>query len=228
MENPVPLPALVIDAASETVAVGLEVEAAPCGTHWRRQTQEAGVGIFACLAELLRVTHLRLADVRCTIFCEGPGSILGVRIASMAIRTWRAIGVPAEVPCYGYRSLELFAADIRESGSTGQFAVVSDARRSTWNIMKVDNEGQFDMIRRVGSTELNPRSLSIYHPAGFPAWQPLPDHAMSAPYRPERIILLNRLYPLLRPCSKPDAFLTEVPEYRKTARPPWVPPLSQA
>src|SRR4051812_13913933 len=71
-------PLLLIDASSTRVQVGLlntETSA-----NWITLDGEAGLAIFQAVERL----GVDLAAVRAFAFCEGPGSILGVRTAAMA------------------------------------------------------------------------------------------------------------------------------------------------
>jgi tRNA threonylcarbamoyladenosine biosynthesis protein TsaB len=223
--SPLPLsPVLVIDSASPQVVVGLDGGTDDAKPAWSRHAVEAGIGVFAGVEEVLRLTGTTLARIRAVVFCEGPGSLLGVRIAAMAIRTWNAtrahdVSGAAAPACFAYRSLELAAADLVESGQTGAFSVITDARRSAWNTLEVSADGAFSGVRRTTANELETLGRPLFHPVGFALWQPLPPGTQMAPYRPEEVLRLARKFPLLQPCAQPDAFLTETPEYRKTTVP---------
>ena len=93
-------PAVLIDCASAVIQVG---ELTPSGeSRWARSEAEAGLGLFACLKEL----SIAPERVEAWIFCTGPGSILGIRTAAMALRTW---GVLRTAPIHAYLSLALVA-----------------------------------------------------------------------------------------------------------------------
>ncbi len=214
MPPSLPSPILVIDSASQEIVVGT-------GSAWARRADEAGIGVFTGAGDVLRLTGVALEQLGAIVFCEGPGSLLGVRIAAMAIRAWNATRAPGgEGPaCFSYRSLELVAADLLDSGMIGVnegFAVITDARRSAWNTLEVAADGAFSHMRRVPAGDLEAGGQPIFHPEGFARWQPLPARARGAAYRPERVLALARKFPLLRPCAEPEAFLIEAPEYRKT------------
>jgi hypothetical protein len=66
----------------DRIQVGLLGRGEPA--RWSCRRQEAGVGIFECI-DLLDVD---LGRVRAFAFCEGPGSILGIRTSAMALRMW--------------------------------------------------------------------------------------------------------------------------------------------
>lgn len=75
------------------------------------------------------------------IFCEGPGSILGIRIAAMAIRGALAL---RECPVFAFQSLSLAARLILRAGmarGNANFAVVAESRMNCWNVLIVDEKG---------------------------------------------------------------------------------------
>jgi|GEM_PF-178270 len=81
---------LVLDAASARVQVGW------LSTHeaaWSSSHDEAGKALFSGLDSLLKnaPANRSIAAAGAFVFCEGPGSILGIRTAATAIRTWRTL-----------------------------------------------------------------------------------------------------------------------------------------
>lgn len=89
-------PALVIDAASACVQVG--VLRADGTAAWHADTAESGVAVFRGV-ERLGVDPLAVAAF---VFCDGPGSVLGIRTAAMALRTWHVL---KPRPLFAYSSL---------------------------------------------------------------------------------------------------------------------------
>lgn len=149
---------LVLDAASQVVQVGwLARDAAP---RWVAVEEEAGSGLFRALDQL----GVQPGEAGAFGFCEGPGSILGIRTAAVALATWNAL---RERPLFAYRSLELLAATVAPRPST----VIADARRQTWHALAIDDEGQTGEIER-RPTEALPSNLAM--PEKFRAWTPLP------------------------------------------------------
>ncbi len=207
-------PVLYLDAASPTVHVGLQVSdrVAP---EWRQSTQEAGVGLFREVETLTRAQGVSVSDLRSVAFCEGPGSLLGVRLVAMALRTWHALprAIPLEVS--GYLSLELVAAGLLAEGTPGPFHILVDGRRATWNVLSVGADGRWGAIRRRPAAEAFPEGERVFHPRGFPLWQSLPAEVETITYEPAALPALAAGFPLLHPVALPDAFMTEVPTYRE-------------
>lgn len=206
-------PVLFLDTASPIVRAGLQARMTPGACVWRETTDEASVGLFQIVEDLLREHSLRVDDLRTVVFCEGPGSLLGIRLAAIALRTWEVLPRPQPLRLLAYRSLELVAASLLEQPVGSPFVVVNDARRQTWNVLDVDANGAWTDLRRLSTAEL-PAHGKIFHPEEFPHWQELPDNTIEVDYRPAALPSLAQRYPLLRESASPDAFLVEMPTYR--------------
>jgi tRNA threonylcarbamoyladenosine biosynthesis protein TsaB len=206
-------PILVLDAAAPTVVVGLQANA-NAEPVWRESGEEAGIALSRLADELLREHGLTIADLRTAVWCEGPGSLLGIRLAAMMLRTWMTLPRPTPLRVLGYRSLALLAADLLASGASPPFAVCNDARRHTWNVLQVAADGTLGDIRRCAHDELAALSVPLHHPESFPHWQSLPASIRPAPYSPSHVLTLGQRFQLWRETSAPDAFMTELPTYR--------------
>lgn len=183
---------IVLDAASSQVQVGLLRPGHPAA--WTSSSEESGVAIFRCL-EALQGDPL---SVEAFIFCEGPGSILGIRTAAMALRAWCEL---RPRPVYAYGSLELVA---RAWGRPDQ-AVIADARRDSWHLYRLA-EG----LRRLAPAEL---AGPLVMPEGFRHWSPLPAGVTLVPYRVADLLGTAAEQDLLRSVEAPDAYLHEEPSY---------------
>ena len=194
--------AVLLDAASARVQVGL---IAPDGTaRWAAGEDEAGVAVFRALEEL-GVDPGRVAT---WLFCEGPGSILGIRTVAMALRTWTLL---RPVPVLAYSSLAVVAHALGRP----EAAVIADARRECWHHLRAG-----EPLRRLPVAALRP---PLFLPEYFRTWSRLPEGVLPAPYAwPD---LLPRVWDadLLRPAPEPDAFLHEDPVYVT-----WTPRIHQA
>lgn len=185
-------PALLIDAASAQIQVALLGHDGALA--WATSNDEAGIGIFTGVQQL----GVDLAAVASFVFCEGPGSVLGIRTAAMAIRTWNVL---RPRPIFAYGSLAVVAHALgREDVS-----VIADARRESWHCYQLGRG-----LRRVATSEL---SGALVMPDHFRHWSALPANVERVPYR------LVDLWPkvasadLLHATDAPDAFLHEEPSY---------------
>lgn len=207
-------PTLYLDAASPAITVGLQLDAAEAPA-WLQTHDEAGVGLFRAVEALTRARGVAVAGIAKVVFCEGPGSLLGVRLAAMALRTWMALPRPAPLEVLGYRSLELVAAGLRARGQRGPFHVIVDGRRATWNALSVDAHGMLAAICRRPATDPFPADEPVFHPQGFPLWQALPAGVQTVDYNATALPGLAARFPLLRPAASPEAYVTEMPAYRE-------------
>jgi len=212
-------PVLLIDSSSAGVAVAVfRPGAAPV---WRQSAGEAGVAIFENAAAALAEAGVAARGVGAFVFCEGPGSILGIRTAAMALRTWQA-ACARPPPAFAYRSLELLATDLRAAGWAPPFAVVADARRDMWHWVECTDSGSGPLQRRAAdAVAAYPGALFL--PAGFRVWSPPPPAARSVPYEPAGLWARQSGAELLRPAAEPDAFLHEAAVYAA-----WTPRIHRA
>ena len=81
-----PEPCLVLDGSARAgVRVGVL-----SGGRWVGQgisPDGALEGLFGCVEAALADAKLSLADIRSFALCVGPGSVLGIRIAALAVRS---------------------------------------------------------------------------------------------------------------------------------------------
>lgn len=201
---------LLIDSASSVIQVGLLRD--DCEVIWQQAAQESGIAVFACADAALAQARIEVVDIGAFVFCEGPGSILGIRTAAMAIRTW-SVSEDRAPPAFAYRSLELLASDLQTGHTPAPFAVVADARRDSWHWVDGAADGSIGPLRRVPAQELAAFTGGVFTPSGFRAWaQPLrPISTIS--YDLPSLWLRQRAADLLRPAPQPDAFLHEDATY---------------
>jgi tRNA threonylcarbamoyladenosine biosynthesis protein TsaB len=211
---------LLIDSASACVQVGLFRRAG--AAIWHQSKKEAGIAIFECAGAALAEAGIGVGDLGGFALCEGPGSILGIRTAAMALRTWQTGGPPMQ-PAFAYRSLELVAQDLRSSGSRLPFAVVADARRDAWHWVKVANAGERLALQRVPRSVLEEFTGELCMPEGYRVWAPPSRAVTEVSYSLAAIWRRQGDADLLRPAPEPDAFLHEDSVYA-----PWTPRIHRA
>lgn len=197
-------PLLLIDAASARIQVGILGARTPA--RWSSRQEEAGVGVFECLDEL----GDEVDSLRSFAFCEGPGSILGIRTSAMALRIWNVL---RPRPTFAYIGLAVVARALGRPGA----AVIADARRGQWHRL-------FDggPLERVPASELSGETVT---PEGFRHWDPLPAQTSQAAYDLAAMFAIRAVADaeLFRPAESPDAFLHEERSYAK-----WTPQIHRA
>jgi tRNA threonylcarbamoyladenosine biosynthesis protein TsaB len=192
---------LLVDAASARVQAGW-LEAG--GSRWAEHTDEAGTAVFRCLEKL----GADPGGAGAFVFCEGPGSVLGLRVAAMALRVWNVESVR---PVFAYRSLELVA----RANATSDAGVIADARRDHWHHCTRDG-----VLRRLPAAGLTGPLLM---PEGFRHWTPLPPGVAHVPYDVPGMLLRAGDEDLFRETRDPDAFLHAEPAYAA-----WTPRIHKA
>ena len=195
-------PLLLLDASSEVVQAALLTQGEP---RWASRREEAGTGLFACLEEL----GADVGAMASFAYCEGPGSILGIRTSAMAIRVWNAL---RPRPTFGFFSLALLAQSAPE-GTT----LIADARRHLWH--RYRKGGQ---LERVPAADLSP---PLATPQSFRNWDPLPPDVTALPYDLSSILRLPsaKASDLFRARPEPEAFLHQEPDFAK-----WTPQIHRA
>lgn len=186
-------PLLVLDAASERIQVGL---LGPDSDRWCTAASDAGRGLFRALDEL----GVDPSPIQAFVYCDGPGSILGIRATAMVLRTWNVL---RHRPVYSYHSLAVVAAAQADPSLT----FIADARRDRWHCLRTGHE-----LTRVGTSELSGR---LAMPDGFATWSQLPPEVERATYDLSQLFAADavRDTDLLREAPEPDAFLHEPPQY---------------
>ncbi|MEO5957784.1 MAG: peptidase M22 [Opitutaceae bacterium] len=193
---------LTIDAASSRVQVG-HLRSDGRG-EWQSSDEEAGVAVFQCFEKL----RLAVGDVGAFAFCDGPGSILGIRTVAMALRTWQLF---AARPIFSYCSLALVAHALGRP----ELAAIADARRESWHHYRIGGP-----LRRLATSELEGE---LVMPDYFRHWSELPPHVTRVPYVVSDLLPRVIDTDLFQATEAPDAFLHSPPNYLT-----WTPQIHRA
>lgn len=215
-------PLLIIDTASPTTVVGLG--RAINDWHWLQSDRESGIALFQLVARLTREHATDLEDLRTLAYCEGPGSMLGIRTAAMAIRTWMASGSLCNATLAAYSSLGLAVAGLRQQYREETLAVAMDARRQSWYGL-IDRPGstQAAEIRRISNTAEDLLGEPVFLPEGFPIWNRRPVKWQDCPYQTSLLESAEQRLRLFRSIDQPDAFQLDPPSYQK-----WTPAINRS
>lgn len=215
-------PLLIIDTASPTTVVGLG--RSDDDWHWLQSDQESGISLFQLVARLTREHATPLAALCTLAYCEGPGSMLGIRTTAMAIRTWVASGSLGKATLATYSSLALAAAGVRRQCSGGAIAVAIDARRQSWyGLIDLPGDHQPAEIERIPNTESDRLGDRVFLPEGFPIWNHRPEGWQDTTYEPSLLESADQRLRLLRSVDQPDAFQLDPPTYQK-----WTPAINRS
>ena len=185
---------LLIDAASSRTQIGWISSRDPSAATWESSEEESGIGVFRCIARL----GVDLATVGTFAFCDGPGSVLGIRTTAMAIRTWNVL---SSRPVFSFCSLALVAHALGRA----DVGVVADARREMWHHYRLGSP-----LRRLPPGEL---TGELVMPENFRHWSQKPAGLRNVPYDLARTLPKLIDANLFHPANAPDAFLHEEPNY---------------
>jgi tRNA threonylcarbamoyladenosine biosynthesis protein TsaB len=198
---------LILDAASMRIQVGLLQAGAPA--CWQQELAEAGSGLFKGVNAVLDAASAKLADVDAFVFCEGPGSTLGIRTAAMAIRTWQVL---RSRPAYAYQSLAVAGCFARRSRA-GPLAIIADARRDSWHVQAIAETGLPEPLQRIVAGALPAGQLLT--PEHFRAWAQPSRPMATCSYDLVEILPAIAGLDLFHAVALPDAFQHEAPDYKK-------------
>jgi tRNA threonylcarbamoyladenosine biosynthesis protein TsaB len=113
---------LALDTAATIGSIALADERGVIAAARLEAPRGFGQVLFAGIEALLKLAHVRLADIELYAAASGPGSFTGVRIGLAAIK---GLAEVAGKPAVGVSNLEALA----QFGSAGLRAPVIDARR---------------------------------------------------------------------------------------------------
>jgi tRNA threonylcarbamoyladenosine biosynthesis protein TsaB len=178
-------PTLVIDGSGSAVFVGVLGQ----DGNWLAQSEQDGApleSLFPSVETTLEAAQLTLADLRSFIYCEGPGSVLGLRLCAMAIETWSRLH-PASAHYFAYNSLQLTAALICvDTPRLDNALLVSDWKKGTWNAVQIQN-GQPGPTEVADDATIANWTGPLYHLPQRKGWQKPPVNATPVQYSPQRL-----------------------------------------
>jgi tRNA threonylcarbamoyladenosine biosynthesis protein TsaB len=146
-----PEPCLVLDGSARAgVRVGVL-----SGGRWVGQglsPDGALEGLFGCVEVALAEAKLKLGDIRSFALCVGPGSVLGIRIAALAVRSWSAL---EPHPIFIWESLAGTARSALTVGEQGPFLVAVESRLKRWHALEVSADGSLGAPFEAEAAQLN-------------------------------------------------------------------------
>ena len=150
-------PCLVIDgSAREGVRVGVLADG-----RWVAESVVAAGALEATTdlaAEVLKKAHLKFSDIKSYAVCIGPGSMLGIRVSAMAVRTWATL---YQRPIYVWESLKLLAEHALAQGVKVPFAAINESRLKRWNLLAVKSADSLEPTVELEVDEVNAKGLAL-------------------------------------------------------------------
>ena len=117
--------------------------------------------LFESLQELLKETGRGFSDLHSIHYCSGPGSSLGLRILSMALRTWKV--THPDVQLMAAHTLPAYAAmELHRSGSPENFTLLAQHRKDTWYGVECSN-GEISQMNELSDEQVQSLDGNIFH-----------------------------------------------------------------
>ncbi len=216
-ESKAEFPKLVIDTASRRVCVAL-IETPEADTATKFSDEEASLSLFPTIKSLLDERTMKLPQLRSIAFCEGPGSMLGIRTAIMGIRSWIATGQLKGCTIFSFNSLQVGKQIIANtSDAPDSYLVVTDARRQSWNCLNSANQNT-SVVELIKNEALEQATQPIYSFDEFPSWTQTQANIIRLSYRPEDVFQSLAFLDFLRQNPDTEPLNTRSLEFAK-----WIP-----
>lgn len=131
---------LFLDACSPIVQVGILHNNQWIGYY--KSEKQAMQSLFEGTEICLAMSKMEFKDITHFAYCEGPGSLLGIRVAIMAIRTWKALKLFTGKKVYAYNSFRVSLELVKKLYErVCPYYIISGVRTGIWNILS-DKEGE--------------------------------------------------------------------------------------
>lgn len=187
---------LLIDVSGGSVFVGV----LDSQDQWRARVSREGApleNLFPAIETTLTAAGIDLSQIGGYLYCEGPGSVLGLRLCAMAIETWSRL-YPQSAQLQQYNSLQLCALVLLEdSPGLADALIIADWKKGAWNALRIRG-GTAGPTEVVDEVALAAWPGALYHLPQRKGWQSPPAGAQRIDYDPARIAGLRHHPALLQ------------------------------
>ena len=194
---------LLLDASSTQVHVGV-----PSTDGWRflhRSETPALASIFEGFRLCLEETDSQAGSTDAILFCEGPGSTLGLRAALTLAKTLLSqLDPPPAILTYN----ALHAAALLATDPSAP--ILADYRQGQWYLR--EPSGEIRVIEEAEALEFAPRSQPLRQRKN---WRQFTETGPDVDYDLSRLPGLAALGPILRPAATPALFDLRPATFRK-------------
>ncbi|MGZ0654533.1 hypothetical protein ACWPKS_02910 [Coraliomargarita sp. W4R72] len=204
---------LVIDGSGSAVFAGL----LNSQNQWLAKIDRAGTPLeelFPAIEQALQESELSLADIGSYLYCEGPGSVLGLRLCAMAIETWTRL-YPTSAQLYKYNSLQLIAhALLHATPELKEALIVADWKKGAWNALFI-RDGKVGATEVIDDTGLAAWNGPLYHLPQRKGWQSPPANAQTLNYDPSQISAVRHTPTLLQATKSVELYSSGINTFQK-------------
>lgn len=215
--NPVIAPdktSLVVDGSSSSIFVGL-LDASGKWLAKVRKQETPLEGLFTSVEAVLEGAGLPISEVKSFVYCEGPGSVLGLRLCAMAIQTWGHL-CNSPVSYFSYNSMDLSAALVLlDYPDISEALLISDWKKNAWHSVSI-RERQPAPISTIDDLAVKGwQAEPLFYLPQRKGWQTVPESAVAVEYSPQR---LPEVMYLLKRTKKIELYSKNTNVFQK-----WVP-----
>ena len=204
---------LVIDSSGNAVFAGL----LDADNRWIAKVERNGSPLeelFSVIEAVLNESGLSLTDINSYIYCMGPGSVLGIRLCAMAIKTWTRL-YPKSAQYYKYDSLQLSAhALIHSIPDLKDAVIVSDWKKGAWNAVYIRG-GQVGATEVIRDGALIDWENLIYHLPQRKGWQRPPHKVQTLSYDPSILSAIRDAEGLLQVTDRIELYSSGINTFQK-------------
>lgn len=205
-------PRLVLDASTKTIALGVFHPGEPDWQAFAEASGDALESIFDLTRKILREAKMELSLLSGVDFCAGPGSLLGLRLAAMAVQTWQCLPEHRSWQIRQYCSLA-YAAARQIKGGEREFTILSPFRRDRFNALRV-NDANVSTLDLTTPSDLDQLPSPLYWVPNGAVRIPAPEGTAYLNYELSAFPLLAAANPAwLKPVDTPEVYLPEAPAF---------------
>ena len=210
-------PLLVLDATTPTTQIGLLVKG-----NWiaffSDGDSKALHAIFSGIRTCLQRARMELAEVGAFCYCQGPGSVLGLRLTVMTLTGWRSQPPANQIPLFAYNSLFASMELLKQRGITPPFRVAAPIRGDRWFTARANDQGrQYQPIIR-SRRQLEAMSDPLWVLPQRKWGSTRIEGANTIDYDLRKLAPATFGSDLLRPVEEPELLTPEEAQYRKWTR----------
>lgn len=194
---------LLLDASCPRVQVGI-----PAVSSWlsfQSSREQALTSLFTGFRRCIDEVGRQAREIDAILFCEGPGSTLGLRIAITLVKTLGGQITP-KPPLFAYNALEVASM----LASLPNAPIIADYRQGQWYLR--ETSGDIRVIDEAEAIEVAPSSQPLRQRK---SWKQLPETGPEVDYDLSRLAGLNAMSPFLRPVDAPNLFDPRPATFRK-------------
>ena len=203
---------LVLDASCPTTRVALFRE----GRLIREidSPENAMQALLASVSRLISSEGVAVRDINGFIYCVGPGSILGIRLSVIAIKTWCSVHRVAPDYVLNYHSLAMAALTV-PSETGNEFAMLSEWKKNHWNVLQAGPQGVRKTIEIWDNETVLGYPHPIYRLPQRKGWADHIDRAIPVDYRLELLESSENRLQVLSPMKDWEIYVPEEKDYVK-------------